>query len=420
MRAAALLLLAALAALPAPPGPHFAAVSLWGTPSSPIIPYPGMLEAPLTIQIVYGGPATLYDVNVTLEPSWPLEPAPGQGPLSALLPQLSPGQQVELTGYFAVAPNATPGIYRQSVLISYVGPQGPGSSNLTVGVPVIGRADLVASAYWTEPPVVYAGSRAVAVHAVIVNYGDAPAVNASVALVAPEGAAVLGQSNYTFGAVPPGRELNLTFLLELPAPEGESPLAPGQPYPEPLNATPELVISYGGVRESVPVAVDELPAAHFAALQQGEASAAAGSTCQVSVELLNVGGAEAKFVTVSALPSDVLTVHVSTSTNPVEALYMFNESLGDVRPGGAGNVTFVVDVNPGAPAGTYYMGLLIAWLQPPTMQPMAQVVEVPVRVTAPFSILDGWAPEYVAAAVIAVLVVLAAVGAMRRRRAERR
>ncbi len=418
-----LLIASVLVAPPSlPQSPYFRAVATWGSPSSPLLVAPGSSNVPLTIQLIYEGPVNLYNVTASLELGYPLAPAWGQGNVTAYAPILEPGGELVLSGFFNVSGSAHVGVYNGTVRVSYVevvqGPLGEevplaGSEEINFSLPVIGYSGVRIVGFYTSPPVIYAGDSAGELTVVLVNYGNAPAedVNVTASFSPPLSPLYPGSNSAFIAYMPPGEPVNLTFPFSVS----------GAPYGSATISSAEINVSCSSCSAELSVPLEIAPSAHFEASGVAHGAMAPGSSdSYVTITLVNSGGAEAKYLTATLLTGPAFSPYAPSSENPIIAAESVNYTLGDVMPGGSVNVTYVVDVASGLRPGTYYLPLLLTWYQPPTMQPMHQVIEVPITVTSPFSLPSlasltsgegrGLVPYAAAIAVIAVLLAMVLVG----------
>ncbi|MGC8569068.1 MAG: COG1361 S-layer family protein [Nitrososphaeria archaeon] len=425
MRSSAALLLAVMFALGgtaaapaiAQPQPVFQVYAYWGSQQHPILAYPGASGLPLVLQIIYLGPTSIYGVNVTYSPGYPLQAVRGEGNISVLIPELQPGQQITLFGYFGVSPNATDGLYEQSVNVTYSLPaQVPGvgevmlrgSEVVSFRVAVLGAPRVSLSGFITRPPAIYAGDTAGALTVFLTNSGNVTAqgLNVSAEFSWPLSPLRAG-SSYYIAYLPPGDVINLTFPFSVSYQAG---------VPQPFNTTVLIRVRCGAGTSSFAVPVEVMPAAYFNVSAVTPQSLSPGSSgVPITFTVTNVGSAEAKFASATMLFSTIFTPYAPSSENPLIAAESVNYTLGSVRPGVSENVTYVISVASGLRPGVYEIPFLITWYQPPTMQQMHQVVFVRVSIR-PSGLFDGSSGIlYVtAAAVIAVLLAMAAIGLRRR------
>ncbi|MGC8773191.1 MAG: hypothetical protein ACP5RJ_07015 [Conexivisphaera sp.] len=149
--------------------------------------------------------------------------------------------------------------------------------------------------FTTYPPLIYAGDTAGELEVILVNYGDAAA--------------------------------------------------------EDVNSTATLNISYTAGSGEMDIPIEIAPSAHFVYTRVVHGSTASGaSNSYVTVTLLNAGGAEAKYATVTLLTSPIFSPYAPSSENPIIAAESINYSLGNVAPGSAVNVTYLVDIASGLKA----------------------------------------------------------------------
>jgi len=168
-RALYVLALMLIFAIPIMPGyaaqnPYFAANSYWGFNSTILTAYPGAYNMPLTVQVRYIGPVTLYNVSLKLVPGFPITPARGQGNVTLFIPELTPGTTITMFGLFNVSPKANVMVYNESVSASYVmiSPYGvvPVSQLVNYSLPVTGFYGVKLAGFSTYPTVIYSGERA--------------------------------------------------------------------------------------------------------------------------------------------------------------------------------------------------------------------------------------------------------------------
>ena len=401
------------------PAPQFYVVSYWGTQASPVLAYPGASGLPLTLSVVYLGPATLYNVNITYSPTYPLTSVSGQGNLSVLIPALSPGQSVSMFGFFNVNSSASTKAYEQTLKISYyvqteVPSVGevflPFSENLTFKVYVLGNYSIRLAGYRTTPIKLYSGMTAGALTVYLTNNGNVYAKDVNVSISFGKGLAPLQGSSESYFAsyIPAGSLVNFTFPFVV---EYNSSV----PYP--FNSSAELIVKTPVRSYSYTIPISVAPAAYFELQQSYYPRLSPGSNdVPITVEVSNVGGSEAKFLTVTLLYNPIFSPYAPSSENPIIAAESINETFYLINPGQSFNVTYVINVASGIRPGTYTLPLLISWRQPPTMQQMYEIINVPVRVQQ-FTLFDGvylYSLYIIAAAVIAVLALMAIYGIRRK------
>ncbi|MGC9072500.1 MAG: COG1361 S-layer family protein [Acidilobus sp.] len=413
--------------------PTFLAFSHWGFNTTYMIAYPGASFLPLTIELLYEGPTTLYYVNVSLNATYPITPVRGQSSIGITALELQPGQEIMMTGLFNVSPQATPGVYNETLNVTYLvevqTSAGPvlvkGASQVRFPVAIVGFSDVIVNGYRTTPPVIYAGLQAATLTVYISNRGNSPASNVTVFLNLTGLAYPLyPDSNVVHLAyLPPGYVVNITFPLELENVTELRQTAFGYfRVPVPSNIAAYLVVKGIGIDEICPLEIYIAPSAHFVVAKSNYPRITPGSSdFYLTVTLGNAGTADGDFVTVTLLPNPVFTPYVPSSENPVVAMTLWNSSVGNVPAGSESNVTFVLSVSSGVRPGTYVVPLLINWLQPPTMQPMHEVILVPVTVSPSISLssLSSFiSPSeltlyLVVAVVVIIVVVMAAIGRRR-------
>ena len=415
------------------PRPVFVAVARWGFNTTTLQAYPGASFLPLTVTLLYEGPVTLYDVNVTLNVTYPLSPVQGEPTPELTLLELQPGQEVTLAGLFNVSPSVSPGAYNETLDVAYLvevpTPSGSvyvkGVEQVRFAVPITGYPNPVLVGFSTTPSLVYAGMTAGALKVYISNRGTAPAVNvtAYLNLSSPLYPLYPGSNVIHIAYLPPGYVVNLTFPFGVSNMTETSTTSFGSfAVPEPVNVTLYLTLVGDGFREAFPITVSIAPSAYFVYVKSYHPRLAPGSSNEyITLTIGNAGTGEGEFVTASLLPNPVFTPYISSSENPVLAVSLWNYTVGSVRPGSEFNVTFVISVSSAVRPGTYYLPILITWLQPPTMQAMHEVVLVPVNVTPSTTVLSAISSMSttelvllgVAVIVVIIIVIMAALGRRR-------
>ncbi|MGC8557798.1 MAG: COG1361 S-layer family protein [Nitrososphaeria archaeon] len=407
----ALMLIFAIPVMPgyAAQSQYFAASSYWGFNSTVLTAYPGAYNMPLTVQVRYIGPVTLYNVSLKVVPGFPITPARGQGNITLSIPEITPGTTLTLFGLFNVSPRASTMVYNESIKASYtvLGPQGiePGSQLVNFSLPVTGFYGIKLAGFRTCPAVIYSGERAGELKAFLVNYGNVQVQNLSVSITyhGPLAPLYAGSSSAFIAYLPPGQPINLTFPFSLESSEAG-------------NYSSTIFVSSTAGSWNITVPIEVLPSANFTLSSESYGAVNSGSSdAYVTIQIENSGSAEARFVTATMLFNPVFTPYAPSSENPIIAAESVNSTLGNMIPGQLSNATYVISVSSGLKPGTYYLPILISWYQEPTMQLMHQVIEVPIKISPAFSLFDGSSLILtVAAIVIAVLAVMVVLGRRRK------
>jgi len=179
--------------------------AFWGTTSSPMAASPGETDVPLTFVIRNLGTVAMSNVTITLRSvEYPFEFSQtvlGLGTIPA-------GLYSEATVTASVFPNATPGTYYIQLNVSSYG------HVTTLEVPVTVYGPSLAVNLVTYPPQIFQGYEYAQLTLIATNYGQGMAYNASVAINTP--LEVVGQKVINLGAIPPGKPVNVTFLITVP------------------------------------------------------------------------------------------------------------------------------------------------------------------------------------------------------------
>jgi len=367
--------------------------AFWGTTSSPMAASPGETDVPLTFVIRNLGTVAMSNVTITLRSvEYPFEFSQtvlGLGAIPA-------GLYSEATVTASVFPNATPGTYYIQLNVSSYG------HVTTLEVPVTVYGPSLAVNLVTYPPQIFQGYEYAQLTLIVTNYGQGMAYNASVAVNTP--LEVVGQKVINLGAIPPGRPVNVTFLITVP-----NDTRPGT-YPV------QFTVKYDGGEYSSTFNVTIEPEAQLRVVGVYGSLTGGASGVPLTIEIENVGNVTAKNLILTLGPNNYIYPHVS-STNPLMGLTASKFFAGDLKPGQAINVTFIVDTASDIPAGKVPVALIAVWNQTGSLYPFEQSMTIYVQVSPSFEQLI-LQPPYVyglIAAIIAVIALLTLVG-MRRRK----
>ncbi len=399
--------------------PDFVVYSIWGTQESPVIAYPGAEGLPLTLQITYLGPVTLYDVNISYAPSFPLSSIEGQGNLSLYVPELSPGQEVSLAGFFNVNAHSKSIAYNQTLTVSYkVLVQVPqlgeellsGKQNVSFKVPIIGNYSIKLSGFKTLPLTLYSGMYAGGVTVFLTNDGNVAAkdVNITADFVNPLWPLNPSSNKVFLSYLPPGDVVNITFPFGITY---------GSNVPSAINSTVILTVKTLASSYNFSLPIEVKPAAYFQISGYNYAKMSPGSSDEyVNVNITNVGGSNAKFVTVTLIYNPIFTPYSPSSENPIIGAYSINETFYNIPSNKTFTVSYVINVASGIKPSTYYLPLLISWRQPPTMQTMYQIIDVPITVSS-YNFFDGLQGDilYLVAGIVIIILIVMAVYGLRRK-----
>ncbi|MCI2415626.1 MAG: hypothetical protein MPF33_10375 [Candidatus Aramenus sp.] len=335
---------------------NFSITAVWGTPSSPITASAGSTDLPLTLVVRNLGIVDATNVTLYFQSTYPVKFA--QSSLS--LGVVPAGEINEGTVTASVYANATGGIYYIPVKVHYF------DVNSVYDVPVLISSPSISVDVFTIPPQVFPGYYDVRVEAVILNYGQGYAENASIMITSPF--EVTSQSNVSLGVIPSGRPINVTFLINVPN------------YTSPGNYPIKFTLVYDGGEVEKTFNLIVYPKAEFEVVATYYTLTPGSSQVPVTITLKNEGNTTAQNVIVRLGSSDVIYPYVSSS-NPLSALTASTAYLGDVGPGQEVNVTFVVDVSSGVSPGKYPMALALEWNQTGSLYPLVQAITTSVSVS---------------------------------------
>jgi hypothetical protein len=299
----------------------------------------------------------------------------------------------------SVYPNVSgTGVYYVPVTVHYF------QQNLTELLPISIYLPNITALLYTVPPEVFPGYYQIPITAVLINYGSALAENLTVHMSSPF--PIVSQNPIKLGALPSGGRANISFIFNVP----NDTLSKVYYF--------NLTVSYDGGKyiQIYPLTIQ--PKANILVTKVYQPTLNPGSSqVGITITLLNDGNATAKNVRVILNPSDVVYPYVSSS-NPLSALTASSTGIGDLAPGQAINVTFVIDVAGGISAGHYAQSVTLVWNQTGSFVPFVQADQFQINVSPPFTqvLLSELSSIYVIAIIIVVVVVAVLVVLLRARR----
>ncbi len=360
---------------------YFQIQTVWGSTSSPITASPGQTDLPLTIVVRNLGDVDMKNVTIYFpKEEFPLifsQQAVGFGIIPA-------GLYSEATVTVSVYPNATPGTYDIYAVLSNYG------YNQTVEIPVTIYGPNLAVNMFTNPPALFQSYPMAELILVITNYGEGYAMNANVTITTP--LEVISQSTVQLGAIPPGKPINVTYVISIPSnfSPGTYPVSvkvtyDGGYYVKVFNVTvkPEAKIVVTGVYTSLTSGASQVP---------------------LTISIKNEGNVTAKNLILTLGPNNYIYPYVSSS-NPLMGLTASRYFVGDLGPGQEVNVTFIVDVS-SLPPGNYPVTLIAVWNQTQSVYPFESALTVYVQVKPTIEQLL-FTPPYLYGLIAAILIVIA-------------
>jgi hypothetical protein len=370
--------------------------SLWGSVNQPLAVGPGETNVPLTVLVKNTGTVTASNVTVYFKSrEYPLI----FQQTNLTIGYVPAGEENLGTVMASVYPNVSgTGVYYVPVTVHYF------QQNLTELLPISIYLPNITALLYTVPPEVFPGYYQIPITAVLINYGSALAENLTVHMSSPF--PIVSQNPIKLGALPSGGRANISFIFNVP----NDTLSKVYYF--------NLTVSYDGGKyiQIYPLTIQ--PKANILVTKVYQPTLNPGSSqVGITITLLNDGNATAKNVRVILNPSDVVYPYVSSS-NPLSALTASSTGIGDLAPGQAINVTFVIDVAGGISAGHYAQSVTLVWNQTGSFVPFVQADQFQINVSPPFTqvLLSELSSIYVIAIIIVVVVVAVLVVLLRARR----
>ncbi|MDG6904347.1 MAG: hypothetical protein JRN20_01020 [Nitrososphaerota archaeon] len=360
------------------------------------------------------GPSNLiYSVTAAFTPSSPLAPVSGEPKtITQYVPEVTVGQSIILIGYYNISPSASPGVYNQTLNVSYTNGTYVFNQVVSFNVPILGSSSIVVSGYTYNPTFVYPGTSLASLQVYVQNTGSSVASNVSARLLTsyPVSAAYNGSTSAIIGYLPVGSAVPLTFVLSIANTS------------TPVNASLTLVVNYNrGLSQRFAIPFMEQPKAilQLQSVFTPKINIGDGSD-YVTLAIKNIGTVSAQYAIVTMLPSNVFSPSIPSSESPLLALTASNQSVGTIPPGQTVNVTYIIQVSSSIPQGQYSLGFLVSWRQSTATTPFVQELTTSVLVqrTLMQSISSNFANPLVDISLFAtiILVIVAVVFALRSRR----
>jgi len=408
----------AVSALPVSAQPSFEATALWGSPQSQLLAAPGSTSLPLYLAVYNLGPVPAQGLSANFTASYPLVPVRGESKsVITKVPLLPAGSDVVLIGYYNVSSSAQVGVYNQSVRVSFLEENVSFTVTVPIEIPILGNPLVSLSAYSYTPSEIYPGYTRAALTAYLVDSGSSPAANVKARLSTsyPVYPAYNGSNSVTVGYLPVGEPVPVNFAL------GIVNTTSG------VNTTLYLTVSYNNGKAttfSIPFVEGTKANLQVVAIYTPTMRVGDGAD-YVTITLRNTGSAAALLPVFTLLPSNVFQPSVPSSENPLLAILAVNVTSNSIPAGSETNVTYVIQVSPNIPEGTYPLTILATWRQQGSTMPFYQEISVNLNVHPTLlqslltftSILGLNAFEIVLILVIVVLLI--ALGASARRKPAR-
>ncbi|MGC8645313.1 MAG: hypothetical protein ACP5UO_03475 [Thermoplasmata archaeon] len=355
--------------------------------TSSILAAKGMKNVPLTFYLEEDSPVPAVNVSVSFTPSYPLS-GENQSTTISALPAFS---SVPVTFLSDVTGNGSS--FFESLAVKY------NESIHIVKFKVIlpGYSNLSLVNYFSDPPYIYQGQQFIRITAVLVNGGNSISPPLNVSLTSSEFSILTPP--YSFPSIPPGKLLNLTFLVSAGNDTGLQKL-----YLHVNNRTflmEERVLSRGNVSFASPAI-----------------SVVSGSSSNLFLFTVhNTGNVSMEDLQFHILTPDIFSIHIPSS-NPLGGLTANNVTFSQLSPGHSITVTFVIDVSSAALPGTYPCQLALVYRTNNSSIPFAKTYNfnVTVRETALQKLSSTTGLTYGVIALAAVIIVVFSIVIIRRRR----
>ena len=355
--------------------------------SASLIPAEGMRGIPITFYLEEDSPVPVSNVSISFTPTYPLSGA-GQSTTISAIPAF---YSVPVTFITNVVGNNSS--FYETLSVRY----NDSTHNIKFQVILPGYSNVTLVNYFTNPPYIYQGEQFVQLTVVLVNGGNSLSPPLNVGLNSSSFS--VRTPAYSFPPLPPGKLLNVTFLISAGNDTGLKIL-----YLHLNNALftiTERVLSTGNVSFSSPAL-----------------SVVSGSSSNLFLfNVKNTGNVTLVGLEFHILTPDVFSIHIPSS-NPLGGLTANNVTFSQLSPGQSIKVTFVIDVSSAALPGSYPCQLALVYRTNNSTIPFVKTYNfnVTVQQTALQEISSTTGLVYVIIAIAAVIVVVFSILILRRRK----
>ena len=355
-------------------------------PVTSVIPSQGMNNVPVTFYLEEDSYLPVTNISVTYKPQYPFTGQQQNTVISAI-----PSFGVEPVTFLVniIGPdNST----LQNISIYYNGSY----HSLTYKIIIPGYYNFSVVNYYTDPPYIFQDEKFIALTVLIINGGNSISVPVNISL--DSSLFNITTLPYHLPALPPGKILNFTFLMNAPSETGKIPL-----YLFINNnkfKITENVYNKGSIiiKNSVPPVSPGTNKNLF------------------RFTLTNDGNISLMDVSIHILTPDVFYIDVPSS-NPLGSLTANNITFTQINPGQSIIITFLIDVRSTTSPGNYPSQLFLSYRLNNSVLPFFTTYNfnVTVQNTALEQITSGSALPYIIA-IFALIIIAVFVAVIIRRK----
>ncbi len=378
--------------------------AFWGTPSEVMTVGPGYSRVPLTI--IFVPDTAINNLTVCIRLRTPLK---GHGLSCKNIGTVLPGREIPVTFIVSVLSNVTGGKYPLDVYFIYDHVEEKHVVHIVISEPNVKVAAAVPT-----PPVALPGMYGIMLNVTLLNVGPVFAKNVTVRLILPRDFTTYTPNitEITLPAVPPGREIPLIFMFNIP-----SNITAGT-----YKLTIE--VKYYNKVENYTTYIKVLPEPKFEIEKVEEIGFYPGSSKAILIIFLKyVDGPDLEGVKAILSIPKVFTFHVPQN-NPLAAMTANQIIIGNLHPGETVELTYLLEVDSSAPIGKYRATLMLIYVPKPlTLVSIGKVptlaktipITLTVRETV-ITIMYKHIPEIICVVFIIIAIIAIAIARARRKR----